>query len=124
MSTLQQGEDMAAAVAVAPRVSLDDITSQIVQEHYFTLAEALVGIAVLDGAKEINLSRTLGTTAMYGLTMANGGVSVGKSAPAHPDNFDRELGQKLARDDAIRPLWAHMGWALRDRLYHEEKDNG
>jgi len=41
---------------------------------------------------------------------------VGKSAPASADNFNADLGRKLAYEDAIRQLWPLMGFALRERL--------
>jgi hypothetical protein len=50
------------------------------------------------------------------LTMRNGFVVVGKSAPASPENFDPEKGKTFAREDAIRQLWPLMGFSLRDRL--------
>jgi hypothetical protein len=50
------------------------------------------------------------------LVMKNGFVVIGKSAPASPENFNRELGKKFAYEDAVRQLWPLMGFALRDRL--------
>ncbi len=50
------------------------------------------------------------------VTTKNGFVLVGKSAPASAENFDVELGRKLAYEDAVRQLWPLMGYALRDRL--------
>ena len=50
------------------------------------------------------------------LTMKNGYVVIGKSAPASPENFDQDKGRVFAREDAIRQLWPLMGFALRDRL--------
>lgn len=48
--------------------------------------------------------------------MRNGFIMVGKSAPTSPENFNAELGRKLAYEDCIRQLWPLMGFALRDRL--------
>jgi len=50
------------------------------------------------------------------VVMKNGYVVLGKSAPADPDNFNQELGEKFAREDAIRQIWPLMGFALRDKL--------
>jgi hypothetical protein len=48
--------------------------------------------------------------------MKNGFTLVGKSAPASPENFDREKGQRFAYEDAIKQLWPLEGYALRERL--------
>ena len=41
---------------------------------------------------------------------------MGKSAPADADNFDEALGEKFAREDAIRQMWVLEGYLLRERL--------
>lgn len=50
------------------------------------------------------------------LQVDNGFVLVGKSAPADPENFNAELGQKFARDDALRQLWPLEGYLLCEKL--------
>lgn len=50
------------------------------------------------------------------LTLANGFTVTGESACASPENFDTELGRKIARDNAKQKIWALEGYALRDRL--------
>lgn len=50
------------------------------------------------------------------LVMRNGFTVVGKSACASPENFNAELGIKIAREDARRQIWALEGYALRNRL--------
>ncbi len=49
------------------------------------------------------------------LTLANGFTVTGESACASPDNFDTELGRKIARDNAKQKIWALEGYLLRDR---------
>lgn len=51
------------------------------------------------------------------LTMQNGFTVVGKSACAHPENFNQDLGQKIAYDDAFKQVWALEGYLLREALY-------
>ena len=41
---------------------------------------------------------------------------VGKSACASPENFDSEIGAKIARNDAIEKIWPLEGYLLKDRL--------
>ena len=53
------------------------------------------------------------------LTLANGFTVTGESACASPENFDVELGERIALDDAKRKIWALEGYALRERLAGE-----
>ena len=107
--SLQAAEAECAAVSVAPRVSLDDIKAAIRSEYHFTGAQAIAQLqAPIDCALEV-LSVCL-------VVMNNGFVIVGKSAPASAENFNADLGAKLAYEDCIRQLWPLMGYALRDRL--------
>ena len=50
------------------------------------------------------------------LTLQNGYSVVGKSAPASPQNFDVDLGRKIAFDDARRQIWALEGYLLKSKL--------
>jgi len=40
----------------------------------------------------------------------------GESAAASPENFDVELGKKIARINARDKIWALEGYVLRERL--------
>jgi hypothetical protein len=40
----------------------------------------------------------------------------GRAACVDPDNFDIEIGRKLAREDAARQLWKLEGYLLAYRL--------
>jgi hypothetical protein len=96
VSSLKQSDDEAAAVAVAPRVTLDSIESKIASEQY-TVIDSIMTICVLK--------------------MANGFYVTGESAPASPANFNAELGRKFAREQAIRKVWGFEGYALREKLH-------
>jgi hypothetical protein len=50
------------------------------------------------------------------ITMRNGFVVLGKSAPASPVNFDQEVGRRYAYDDAFKQLWQFEGYLLRELL--------
>tara|TARA_R110000868_G_scaffold102049_5_gene280983 strand:+ start:1603 stop:2430 length:828 start_codon:yes stop_codon:yes gene_type:complete len=51
------------------------------------------------------------------IELQNGFVVVGKSAAADPENFNAELGQKIAYEDALSQVWPLEGYLLRERLY-------
>lgn len=115
MDSLETTDQQADAVAVAPRVTLEEIKSKIVREDYFTISDAVEIDGDTPEAYEI--------TTVCVLLMDNGFTEIGKSAPAAPENFNRELGRKFAYEDAVRHLWPHMGYALREQL-HKESTNG
>ena len=50
------------------------------------------------------------------LTLRNGFTVTGESACASPENFDADLGKKIARQNARDKIWALEGYALRERL--------
>lgn len=106
--SLQQTEQECAANAVAPRVALADIEGAVTARYDFTADKALAG--------DVPVHKSLELLSICILVMRNGFVVIGKSAPASPENFNADLGRKLAYEDAIRQLWPLMGYALRDRL--------
>ena len=50
------------------------------------------------------------------LSLRNGFTVIGESACASPDNFDAELGRKIAFDNAKNQIWKLEGYALRNVL--------
>jgi len=51
------------------------------------------------------------------LTLQNGFNVVGESACASPENFNAELGRKIAKECARNKIWALEGYLLKERLY-------
>ncbi len=99
----------------APRVTLEDIRANIVKEAYFTADDGIMGAyAAGKDVPAVTTEHTLLTCCV--LTLRNGFTVVGKSACASPENFDAELGRKIAREDAVNQCWPLMGYALRERL--------
>jgi hypothetical protein len=121
--SLKAAEAECAAVSKAPRVSLADIEAAIADKFYIDGANLARGSLYSDGvvsslAADQHIAKLppLAHLTVCQMVMKNGFVVIGKSAPASPDNFDRNLGRKLAYEDCIRQLWPLMGFALRDRL--------
>lgn len=56
------------------------------------------------------------TLTVCALTLRNGFQVVGESAAASPENFDQEIGRKIARDNARNKIWALEGYLLRSQL--------
>lgn len=55
---------------------------------------------------------TDGTLTICVIRMINGFKQVGTAAPAHPDNYDAEVGKTYAYEDAFRKLWKLEGYLL------------
>lgn len=94
-SSLKVDDAASAAVAVAPRVTLESMEAKIVSEN-FTVVDGILTLCTIK--------------------MRNGFYIVGESAPASPENFNADLGKKFARENAIRQLWKLEGYALREKL--------
>lgn len=124
MGTLQQAEQAAAGVSKgAPRVTLADIEAEIVDVCYLNGATFYERAMKQKFTQPVNLLDIRCLTLCLCITKS-GFMVVGKSAPASPDNFDAELGRKLAYEDAVRQLWPLMGFALKDRLRRAEQTAG
>jgi hypothetical protein len=95
MDSLEATEAASAAVAVAPRVTLDSMEGKILSENY-TVIDSILTLCTIK--------------------MKNGFYVTGESAPASPENFNAELGRKFARENAVRQLWKLEGYALREKL--------
>jgi len=60
--------------------------------------------------------RLTGTLTVCILTLANGFTVVGKSACASPENYNEDLGEHYAREDAKRQIWPLEAYLLREKL--------
>lgn len=107
--SVKHSDKEAAAVAIAPRVSLAHIEAKIASEHHFTMGVALEAL-------DQPVPPSTDTLSVCLLVMTNGFTIIGKSAPASPENFNADLGKKFAREDAIRQLWPLEGYLLRSLL--------
>jgi hypothetical protein len=107
----------AAAVASAPRVTFDDIQNEIAEMYFVTGDD----IAIISNAGKIappraEIMRAAGLLTICLAVTKDGFTLIGKSAPASPENFDADLGRKLAADDVARQLWPLMGFRLKSEL--------
>lgn len=82
----------------APRLNPQMIDDAIVSEQYH----------VFNGT----------TLTVCALTLRNGYIVTGESAAASPENFNVEIGRKIARENARNKIWALEGYLLREKLSH------
>jgi len=53
------------------------------------------------------------------LTLQNGFTVTGESACASPENFNAEIGRKIARSNARDKIWALEGYLLKQKLFNK-----
>ena len=97
-TALEVGDREAAAVAKTEnRVTLEDMMAKIEDVEY-------------------SRSQLCPELTLAVVKVSNGFSFVGKSACVDPANYNKELGEKFAKEDAIRQMWAFEGYAMRERL--------
>lgn len=101
-----------------PRITPADIEANIVSEYYFTAADGYCGHSwrtVSDG-RVITPPLPLELLTFCVLVLRNGFTVTGESACVSPENFNAEVGRKVARENAIDKVWPLMGYALKSQL--------
>lgn len=101
----------------AARVTPKDIEDNIQSEHYFTAADGVHGTHEVPGGQPSwSVPSELKLLTFCVLILNNGFSVVGESACASPENFDAEIGRKIARENAKQKIWPLMGYELRTKL--------
>lgn len=111
-TTIEQ--DIQAKGLTAPRITPADIEANIASENFFTASD---GAFAVGGQRPMALpDDPLALLTFCVLVLANGFTVTGESACASPENFDAEIGRKIARKNAIEKIWPLMGYELRSKL--------
>lgn len=106
-------QEIVAKGKTAPRVTPADIEENIAIEHYFTAGKACLG-ATRPAEEPVH---ALDMLTFCVLVMKNGFTVTGESACASPENFDAEIGRKIARQNAVQKIWPLMGYVLKQQLH-------
>ena len=93
-------QEIVAKGLTAPRVTPERLEEVIINEQYHQFPGTTVTICLL--------------------LLENGFSVVGESACASIENFDADLGRRIARDNAKNKIWALEGYVLRQRLFEQE----
>lgn len=96
----QVTETELAQRAVAPRISQENVLAAIKAVDFHVFPATMLTVCCI--------------------TMQNGFTVMGESACAAPENFQKDIGERISKENAIRKIWPLLGYMLRDRLYHEE----
>lgn len=111
MSEQQIENEIVAKGLTAPRITPADIEQAISREYYFTAGQAIAAIGM---PTDPNSPTDLLTFCV--LVLKNGFTVTGESACASPENFDAEIGQKIARENAKNKVWVLEGYLLKEKL--------
>jgi len=80
----------------APRLNPQHIDDTVKKTEFFRLTDVLT-VAVV--------------------TLQNGFTVTGESACASPENYDKAIGEKIARENALEKIWLLEGYLLKQRLF-------
>ena len=92
----------------APRVTPADIEANIASEFYFTATDGVLGASGM-GTAPAGRAKSLNLLTFCVLVLRNGFTIAGESACASPENFDAEIGRKIARANAVAKIWPLLG---------------
>lgn len=138
MSDVEIEKEIQAKGLTAPRVTPQRIQDVIASEHYFTAGEGVIGaftagllikndgdvIIPADATYPEMMKASLNLLTFCVLVLKNGFTVTGESACASPENFDADLGRKIARENAINKVWALEGYLLKQSLHDAAKEAG
>lgn len=124
MSTDKEIEqEIQAKGKTAARVTPEVIQNLIVHEQYINgdvKAHFTDHIAAHGDSEKQQILESLRLITICILVLKNGFTVTGESACASPENFDAEIGRKIARQNAVNKIWLLEGYLLKQRL-HEQK---
>ena len=96
MTDKQIEEEIQSKNLNAPRVTPEIIESKIKKCEFHKLTEVLT-VCVL--------------------TLENGFIVTGESSCASTENYDKELGEKISRMNAVGKIWMLEGYLLKQKLF-------
>lgn len=94
--------DAPVNVPTGPRVTLEGVLAKVKGEEFFRVGPTMT-ICIL--------------------TLENGAHVTGESACVAVENFDEELGRKIAKDKAISKAMELEGYLLREKMYRDAGRN-
>jgi hypothetical protein len=77
------------------------------------LNPAYIEMAIVDEQYHVFEGTTVTVCCLH---LRNGYCVIGESAAVSSENFDAEIGRKIARENAREKIWALEGYLLKERL--------
>ena len=90
-----------------------DIEGYVKSEHYFNAHDA---VSFNKDGERIAAPEELTLLTFCVIVLKNGFTLTGISACADPRKYNKEIGEKVARADALNKAWPLMGYVLRSQL--------
>lgn len=124
-------QEIQAKKLTKPRVTLADMEAAIISEHYFTAADGVAGRFAGEKGADAEIAQIVARDKTRGvlerltfciLVLSNGYTVTGESACVSPENFDAELGRKIARQNALDKCWPLFGFHLSCTLAAQSKE--
>lgn len=113
--------EIVAKGKTAARITPSALQANIDSFWFFTAAEGVEGAAAAGTPyaeqPPVSAASPLRLLTFCVLVLKNGFTVTGESACASPENFDAEIGKKIARQNAEQKIWPLMGYALKQSLH-------
>jgi hypothetical protein len=110
-------QEIKAKGLTAPRITPTDIEANVIDELFFTAREASIGGDTALDERPIIAAQAHMLLTFCVLTLRNGFTVTGESACVSPENFDAEIGKKIARANAVQKIWPLMGYWLKEQMH-------
>lgn len=95
--------------STAPRVTAEHLEDNIASINFLNVGDAIVRTGQVDHESHHLLTICV-------IVLKNGFTVTGESACASPENYKKDIGERIALDNAKAKIWPLMGYALRDHL--------
>ena len=99
----------------APRLTPDHIDLKIKAVHFFTGNDGIRGSTGDNVSYGKDYPLSLLTFCV--LVLENGFAVTGESACASPENFNEEIGRKIAYENAHNKIWQLEGYLLKEKIF-------
>ena len=109
-------QEIQAKGLTAPRITPADIQDVIVSCYFFTAEDGVTGEEIANKRPCAVYERSLSLLTFCVLVLRNGFTVTGESACASPENFDADIGKKIACENAVQKLWPLLGYELKSKL--------
>ena len=98
--------------AVAPRVTKEIFDDSIASVHFINAGEVLLGT-------EPHHTHPTDLLTICVIVMKNGFTVTGESACASPENYQKDIGERISLEKAKEKMWPLLGYALKDHLAYK-----
>ena len=91
-------------------------TEDMIQEKGLK-APRLTPQMIHDTIKKCEFHKLTDVLTVCVLTLQNGFTVTGESACASPENYNKQIGEKIARENAVEKIWLLEGYLFKQKLF-------